>query len=144
MFRRLFPLVVLACAGGVAACGSQAGHGAASAAPTTSSVAPAPSTSSASPSPSPTESCASASDFVKALDAEGATGFRVDGRIVCEHDWATAHLKHTRQLTDPNWTVLRLRGGRWHLVIYGTDGLCESPGMGSAPAKIKKALGPYC
>ncbi|GAA4619819.1 hypothetical protein GCM10023196_001350 [Actinoallomurus vinaceus] len=68
----------------------------------------------------------------------------MDGRIVCDHGWAAAHMKNVRGLTDPNWTVLRLRGGKWHLVTYGTDGLCDAPAMGSAPAKVKKALGPYC
>ncbi|MEV0407730.1 hypothetical protein [Actinoallomurus sp. NPDC050550] len=139
MFRPLF-LMVIVCTVGAAACSSQTDHHqAASPAPTKSSAAPSPS-----PSPSPSDTCASASDFVKELAASGATDFRVDGRIVCDGGWAAAHMKNVRGLTDPNWTVLRLRGGRWHLVTYGTDGLCDGPEMKSAPAKVKKALGPYC
>ncbi|GAB3959347.1 hypothetical protein GCM10029978_006220 [Actinoallomurus acanthiterrae] len=135
MFRPLF-LMVIVCAVGTAACRSQAEHHHA--------ASPAPTKSSAVPSPSPSDACASASDFVKESAAGGATGFRVDGRIVCDGGWAAAHMKNIHGLTDPNWTVLRLRGGRWHLVTYGTDGLCDGPEMKSAPAKIKKALGPYC
>src|SRR5919205_970752 len=116
VFRPLFCLMVVACAVGSAACRSQAEHPHA-----------------ASPSPTPSDACASASDFVRELGAGGATGFRVDGRIVCDHGWAAAHMKNVRRLTDPNWTVLRLRGGRWHLVTYGTDGLCDGPEMKPAP-----------
>jgi hypothetical protein len=127
VLRPLFPLALLACAGGLAACGGQADpsrHRATSAAP-------------AGP-------CASASDFTRLRAGDGARAFRVTGRITCVDGWAAAYLKQSQGLTDPVWTVLRRRGGRWHLVTYGTDGLCDARGMGSAPAAIRKALGPYC
>ncbi|GAA0371064.1 hypothetical protein NE235_29400 [Actinoallomurus spadix] len=149
MFRPLIPLAVLACAGGLAACESQdepKPQSAPSSVPaaSTPAVSAAPGTSSAAPASTPPAPCASAADFLKARAAEGSMEFRVSGRVICDHGWAAAYLKQPAGLTDPAWTVLRNTGGRWHLVTYGTDGLCGAPGMKAAPAKIKKALGPYC
>ncbi|MCO5968434.1 hypothetical protein [Actinoallomurus soli] len=144
MLRPVLPLVVLACALGLAACKSQAESKPQSAASSSPAASATPSTSSAAPATTPSEPCASASDFLTARAAEGSMEFQVSGPVTCDHGWAAAYLKQPAGLTDPAWTVLRNTNGRWHLVTYGTDGLCGAPGMGPAPATVKKALGPYC
>jgi hypothetical protein len=78
------------------------------------------------------------------MDARGWTDYRVKGRIVCDGDWATTTVEMTKVASDPAHAVLRHVGGRWRGITYGTDGLCDAPGMHLAPAGIKKALGPYC
>jgi hypothetical protein len=50
----------------------------------------------------------------------------------------------TKMTADPAHAVVWQVGGKWHGITYGTDGLCTAPGMHSAPAAVKKALGPYC
>ncbi|MEV5749688.1 hypothetical protein AB0L00_17865 [Actinoallomurus sp. NPDC052308] len=130
MFRPLIPLMALACAAGLTACKSTA--------------EPKPRSATSSVPAGPSRPCASAADFVKAIAAGGSTGMRVDGRITCDHGWAAAYMKQSAGLTDPVWAVLRSTGRHWRLVTYGTDGLCDNPAMRTAPASIKKALGPYC
>jgi hypothetical protein len=140
VFRPSLCLAVLACVLGTAACRSDAdppGHAAGSPSAGTSSGSPVT-------TPSPVTSCPSAEEFIKAMDAKGWTGFRVTGRIVCDGDWATTTVKMTKVASDTAHAVLRKVGGRWRGIIYGTDGLCDTRGMRSAPADIRKALGPYC
>jgi hypothetical protein len=96
------------------------------------------------PSGSPVAACPSAEEFIKAMDAKDWTGFRVTGPVVCEGGWATTTVELTKMASDPAHAVVRQVGGKWRGITYGTDGLCTAPGMHSAPAAIKKALGPYC
>jgi hypothetical protein len=141
--RSIACLAALACAGTLVACRSETrGDGAASAA--TSPGAPA-SPAASSPSPSPTAAaCPSPAQLIEAMDTRGWTGYKVEGRVVCDGAWATAHVQITTVVADPARAVFRRTGGRLRAVTYGTDGLCDAPGVGSAPPKIKRALGPYC
>jgi hypothetical protein len=142
MFRPLLWLVVLTSVLGTAACRSDADpprHVAGSPPPGASSGSP--STTASRPS---VPSCPSAEQFITALDTRGWTGFRVTGRIVCDGEWATTTVEATRVVSDPAHAVVRHSSGRWRGVTYGTDGLCDAAGMRTAPASIRKALGPYC
>jgi hypothetical protein len=78
------------------------------------------------------------------MDAKGWTDYRVTGRVVCAGGWATTTVELTKLASDPAHAVLRHVGGQWRAITYGTDGLCGAPGMRSAPAGIRKALGAYC
>ena len=66
----------------------------------------------------------------------------VSADVVCQNGWATTRMRYPQ--ADPSRVVVRLRHGEVRLVTYGTDGLCDAPEMKTAPAAIKKALGPYC
>jgi hypothetical protein len=140
VFRPLLWLAVIACAAGTASCRSAADP------PRDVTGSPSPRASSSSPitTPSPGSSCPSAGDFVKAMAAKGWGRYKVTSRIVCAGGWATAAAEVTTVASDPARVVLRSVGGRWRAITYGTDGLCDAPGMRPAPAGIKKALGPYC
>lgn len=76
------------------------------------------------------------------MNAKGWTGYRVQGHVVCDGDWATAPVRLTTLNADPARAVFRRAGGRLQALTYGTDGLCGAPGVRSAPPKIKHALGP--
>ncbi|GAB2822894.1 hypothetical protein GCM10027176_29030 [Actinoallomurus bryophytorum] len=132
-------LAVLAGSVGTAACRSDAD-------PPRTAGTPSTSASSGSPvaTPSRSPACPSAREFIKAMDARGWPHYKVTRRIVCDGGWATTTVEVTTVVADPARAVARLVGGRWHAVIFGTDGLCEAPGMRPAPAGIRKALGPYC
>ena len=78
------------------------------------------------------------------MAARGWGRYKVTSRIVCVGGWATTAVKVTTVASDPARAVLRNVGGRWRAITYGTDGLCDAPGMHPAPVGIKKALGPYC
>ena len=140
MFRPLLCLAVIACIAGSASCrsGTDTPRGVAG-----SPLARASSSSPVAP-PTPDSSCPSAGEFVKAMAAKGWGRYRVTSRIVCAGGWATTAVKVTTVASDPARAVLRNVGGRWRAVTYGTDGLCDAPGMRPAPVGIKKALGPYC
>jgi hypothetical protein len=140
VFRPLLCLAVIACAAGTASCRSDAD--------TPRGVAGSPSARAPSRSPittpSPVSSCPSAEEFVKAMATRGWGRYEVTSRIVCVGGWATTAVKVTTVASDPARAVLRNVGGRWRAITYGTDGLCDAPGMRPAPVGIKKALGPYC
>lgn len=125
MFRPLLCLMVLFCA---AACSSHAAPPA--------HLTPTPVASSA--------SCPSPDEIIKAMDSKGWTDFKVTGRIACDAGWAATSVQLTKTASDPARAVVRLVDGKWHGITYGTDGLCQAPGMKTAPASIRKALDPYC
>jgi hypothetical protein len=140
--RPIACLVALICAGTLVACRSEKHGGGAAAAPTSSGAPATPAPPSGSPSPA--AACPSPAQLITAMDARGWTGFKVEGRVVCDGAWATAHMQVTTVVTDPARAVFRRTGGRLRALTYGTDGLCDAPGVGSPPPKIKRALGPYC
>jgi hypothetical protein len=139
--RPVVCVAALAIAGMLVACkpGTKP-HAAASSAASSPSV---PAGSPSSPKPA-TGGCPSAAEIVTAMNAKGWTGFRVNGHVVCDGDWATAPVRQTAIATDPARAVFRRAGGRLRALTYGTDGLCDAPGMAPAPPKIKRALGAYC
>jgi hypothetical protein len=140
VLRPLLCLAAIACVAGTAACRSGAD------APRAAPGSPSTGASSGPPvaTRSPVPSCPSAGEFTKAMAAKGWGDYKVTGRIVCDGGWATTTVKVTTVASDPARAVLRQTGGRWRAITYGTDGLCDAPGMRPAPAGVKKALGPYC
>lgn len=138
MFRPLLCLVVFACAVGTAACRADAD------APRQAAGSPHAKAPSGAPATTPSAACPSAQEIITAMNAQGWTGFKVAGPIVCDGGWVTTVVKLTKMASDPAHAVLRQVHGRWHGITYGTDGLCGAHGMHSAPPAIRKALGPYC
>jgi hypothetical protein len=147
--RPLLLVVALGCAVTLAG-GCRSGPGRPSAAgptvtPSTSGPAVTPAvTPAGSPSVRPPAGCPSPAEVIRSMSARGWTGYRVQGRVVCDGDWATAHVRLVTLKADPARAVFRRVGGRLRALTYGTEGLCGAPGVGSVPPKIQRALGPYC
>jgi hypothetical protein len=150
--RSIACLAALVCAGTLVACRSETREGGAPAAtassgaasPGTPAVPVSPVIPTRSPSPT-TAACPSPARLIAAMDARGWTDFRVEGRVVCDGTWATAHVRVTSVASDPARALFRSTGGRLRALTYGTDGLCDAPGVPSPPPpKIRRALGPYC
>ncbi|MFI0353201.1 hypothetical protein [Actinomadura sp. 9N407] len=149
VFRLVTVVTVLTCAGVLTGCqggGDDDAAGKTSAAPpATAPGAPAPATTARPPSPSkpaaaPCPSRAQIADAVSAAD--GSSGVIVSDEITCQGGWATTEMRYPG--SDPSRVIVRTRSGKVSLVTYGTDALCDGPKMANAPAKIRKALGPYC
>jgi hypothetical protein len=125
--------MVLACAGGLVACGGKAHP------PRRHTVSPAAIAS------APAALCPSAAQVVTVMQAEmNPEKYRVTGPIVCDHGWATAHVQLTSAESDPTRVVLHYNDGAWRGITSGMDHLCAASDMHAAPAAIKKALGIYC
>jgi hypothetical protein len=43
--------------------------------------------------------------------------------------------------TDPARALFKVDGGQVTLVVLGTGGLCEDPGVRAAPAAVRAAMG---
>lgn len=144
LFRPAWTVTAVVCAGLLAGCQTGASDAGGSDPSTTAQTSTPPAAAPTTPAAPPaTPACPSRAEIADAISkADGSRGVIVYDNIVCAGIWATAPMRYPG--SDPSRAIVQRRNGKVVLVTYGTSDLCQVEEMRAAPAKIRRALGPYC